>query len=89
MMTGEGPFGPVEMGGMFSVLKVRRDQKPGDYSSPAWFQHPPGTVASEFTSAMADAQRSGTDGGVSMPRDRTPADSTEVQVRKPGAHGEH
>jgi hypothetical protein len=31
MMTGEGPFGSVEMGGMFSVLKVRRDQKPGDY----------------------------------------------------------
>lgn len=26
MMTGEGPFGSVEMGGMFSVLKVRRDQ---------------------------------------------------------------
>jgi FtsP/CotA-like multicopper oxidase with cupredoxin domain len=89
MMTGEGPFGPVEMGGMFSVLKVRRDQKPGDYSSPAWFQHPPGTVASEFTSAMAEVQRSGTGGGVSMPRDRTPANSTEVRVRKPVTHGEH
>ncbi|MDB4214715.1 copper oxidase [Burkholderiaceae bacterium] len=26
MMTGEGPFGSVEMGGMFSVLKVRDNQ---------------------------------------------------------------
>ncbi|MFX5634240.1 hypothetical protein ABTE18_20460, partial [Acinetobacter baumannii] len=23
MMTGDGPFGPVEMGGMFTVMKVR------------------------------------------------------------------
>jgi len=44
MMTGTGPFGPLEMGGMFSVLKVRKDQKPGDYSNPGWFQHPAGTV---------------------------------------------
>ena len=36
MMTGEGPFGSVEMGGMFSVLKVRKEQKPGDYSNPGW-----------------------------------------------------
>ena len=25
MMGGSGPFGPIEMGGMFSVVKVRRD----------------------------------------------------------------
>ena len=25
MMTGEGPFGPIEMGGMFTVVKVRKD----------------------------------------------------------------
>ncbi|WP_214278479.1 hypothetical protein, partial [Escherichia coli] len=31
MMGGEGPFGSVEMGGMFSVVKVRADQKAGDY----------------------------------------------------------
>ena len=28
MMTGAGPYGSVEMGGMFTVVKVRRDQKP-------------------------------------------------------------
>ena len=45
MMTGEGPFGPIEMGSMFTTLKVRADQKPGDYTDPGWYEHPPGTVA--------------------------------------------
>jgi hypothetical protein len=42
MMTGEGPFGSVEMGGMFSMVKVRKDQKPGDYKDPGWYKHPAG-----------------------------------------------
>jgi hypothetical protein len=45
MMTGEGPFGPIEMGGMFTVVKVRKDVAPGDYADPGWFEHPEGTVA--------------------------------------------
>jgi len=45
MMMGEGPFGPLEMGGMFTVMKVRADQRAGDYSDPGWYRHPPGTVA--------------------------------------------
>ena len=47
MMTGTGPFGPIEMGGMFTVLKIREDQAPGDYSDPGWYDHPPGTVSYE------------------------------------------
>ena len=31
MMTGTGPFGPIEMGGMFTVVKVREGLAPGDY----------------------------------------------------------
>ena len=42
MMAGQGPFGAVGMGGMFSVVKVRRDQPRGDYSDPGWYKHPPG-----------------------------------------------
>ena len=57
MMTGTGPFGPVEMGGMFSVLKVRRDQKPGDYSDPGWYKQPPGTQAFEWTGHAAEPAR--------------------------------
>ncbi len=49
MMTGTGPYGSLEMGGMFSVLKVRKDQKPGDYSDPGWYAQPAGTQAWEWT----------------------------------------
>jgi len=45
MMMGEGPFGPIEMGGMFTVVKIREDLAPGDYSDPGWYKHPTGTVA--------------------------------------------
>lgn len=45
MMWGDGPFGNLEMGGMFTVLKVRDDLKPGDYDDPGWYKHPKGTVA--------------------------------------------
>lgn len=45
MMTGEGPFGSVEMGGMFSVFKIRDNQPEDNYQDPGWFKHPKGTVA--------------------------------------------
>jgi hypothetical protein len=77
------------MGGMFSVLKVRRDQKPGDYANPPWYQNPPGTVASEFGGPMAEPERSGQGGDASMPRNRQPAEPAEVQVRKPVDHNDH
>ncbi len=44
MMTGEGPFGPIEMGGMFTVFKVRENLTNYD-EDPGWYQHPEGTVA--------------------------------------------
>ncbi|NGY04584.1 multicopper oxidase family protein [Solimonas terrae] len=40
MMTGQGPHGAIEMGGMFTVLKVR-DELPGDGRDPGWYR-PPG-----------------------------------------------
>jgi FtsP/CotA-like multicopper oxidase with cupredoxin domain len=45
MMMGEGPFGPLEMGGMFTVIKVRENLAGDDYRDPGWYKHPPGTVA--------------------------------------------
>jgi FtsP/CotA-like multicopper oxidase with cupredoxin domain len=47
MMTGDGPFGSIEMGGMFSMIKVRDDLAHNDYRDPGWYRHPPGTVAYE------------------------------------------
>ena len=48
MMTGDGPYGSVEMGGMFSILKVRADQARGDYTDPGWFKNPVGKQAYEY-----------------------------------------
>jgi hypothetical protein len=45
MMMGKAQFGNVEMGGMFTVVKVRDDLAPGDYRDPGWYRHPKGTVA--------------------------------------------
>ena len=92
MMTGQGPFGGVEMGGMFSVLKVRKDQKPGDYKDPGWYQHPPGEVAFEWTGAMSNPARFSAEGGQSMPRMVNPKQEVEVQIRKPqntSSHSNH
>lgn len=38
-----GPFGVIEMGGMFTILKVREGLK--NYTDPGWYNHPEGTVA--------------------------------------------
>jgi len=89
MMAGAGPFGSVEMGGMFSVLKVRKHQKPGDYKDPGWFKHPEGTVAHEYTGPLATPARFKAEGGQSMPRAQKPASPTEVQIRKPTSHSGH
>ena len=45
MMAGNGPFGALEMGGMFTVVKVRDNLAPGDYGDPGWYPNPSGTVA--------------------------------------------
>jgi FtsP/CotA-like multicopper oxidase with cupredoxin domain len=45
MMMGKGPFGNIEMGGMFTVIKIRDELKSYD-EDPGWYRHPPGTIAS-------------------------------------------
>jgi FtsP/CotA-like multicopper oxidase with cupredoxin domain len=44
MMMGKGPFGNIEMGGMFTVIKIR-DQLASYDRDPGWYRHPQGTVA--------------------------------------------
>lgn len=48
-----GPFGVIEMGGMFTILKVRKDLK--DYGDPGWYQHPEGTIASSVGSKEGES----------------------------------
>jgi hypothetical protein len=78
MMTGFGQFGPIEMGGMFSVVKVRDGLKSGDYKDPGWYQHPKGTVSYEWTGLPRDATRAAPAPG--------PA---EYKAVKPGGHSNH
>jgi len=53
MMMGRGPFGNLEMGGMFTVVKVRNDLRREDYGDPGWYPNPPGTVARRVSEAPA------------------------------------
>jgi manganese oxidase len=86
MMTGDGPYGSVEMGGMFSMVKVRRNQKRNDYGDPGWYAAPKGTVAYEFTGELPAAPTGRSPGTGSMPSRRAPGSpDVEVRVRKPGA----
>ena len=57
MMTGWGPHGPIEMGGMFSVVKVREGISADDYSDPGWYENPPGTQAWEWTGELPNQTR--------------------------------
>ena len=63
MMAGEGPFGSIAMGGMFTVLKVREDLAGYD-EDPGWYDNPPGTVSEsaeqwgESPGAAADSDQS-------------------------------
>ena len=54
MMTGWGPHGPIEMGGMFSVVKVREGISADDYSDPGWYTNPPGEQAYEWKGEIPD-----------------------------------
>jgi manganese oxidase len=86
MMTGQGPFGSLEMGGMFTTVKVRRHQQPGDFRDPGWYKHPPGTVAHEFEGELPPIQRPPANAQAGAAR---PANDVEVQVRKPTGHSGH
>ena len=85
MMTGSGPFGALEMGGMFTVMKVREGLARDDFQDPGWYRHPEGTLAREWTGAAPAAQRAAPErksagrGGAER----------ELRARKPPARGGH
>ena len=49
MMMGKGPFGNLEMGGMFTMIKVRDDLASGDYRDPGWFATPQASRARKIS----------------------------------------
>jgi hypothetical protein len=63
MKGAPGPFGYIDMGGMFTILKVREGIT--SYDDPGWYRHPPGTVARAATAE--ELRRDGID-SLSHPR---------------------
>jgi hypothetical protein len=61
MMTGRGPYGAIEMGGMFSTVKVRRGLARDDYRDPGWYRAPAGSVAYEWKGEAPTAPRAPAD----------------------------
>ncbi len=55
MMGRDGPYGTIDMGGMFTVLKVRENLT--SYADPGWYQPPAGTVAQK--ASRQDLERDG------------------------------
>ena len=81
MMTGRGPFGNLEMGGMFTMLKIREGLGRNDYRDPGWYRHPAGTVAREWTGELpAPAQAPGVPAADAQP-------AAPASARKPQSHG--
>jgi hypothetical protein len=79
MMTGFGQFGPMAMGGMMTVMKIREGLGTNDYADPGPYQHPPGTVAYEVQSEPASPPARRSENSASRP----PANA--LKVVKPGA----
>ena len=84
MMTGTGQFGPIGMGGMFTLLKVRADQKADDYSDPGHYRYPPGTVAYEFSGALPEPARFQAE--LSAGRKDASGALPTLRARKPAGH---
>ncbi len=82
MMTGTGPHGEIEMGGMFTLMKVRPGQKKGDFGDPGWYQAPKGSTAYEWTGELPPA--------VSAPAAKVPAGAKPLEVtRDKKGHDHH
>ena len=84
MMTGQGPFGGIEMGGMFTVVKIREGLARNDYKDPGWYSQPPGTGAHEWTGEPLASIRAPDIENLS-PK----SDETVLKVTKGGSHGSH
>lgn len=80
MMAGKDQFGAIEMGGMFTTVKIREGLARNDYKDPGFYKHPNGTVAHEVVNDLPPVSRStpiNTEEGV------------ELTVRKPTGHTGH
>jgi FtsP/CotA-like multicopper oxidase with cupredoxin domain len=83
MMTGTGPYGPIEMGGMFTTLKVRADLAADSYADPGWYEQPAGSQAFEYQGGLAQEP-------IRPPASGAAGGNAQGSVRKPsGPHSSH
>lgn len=80
MMSGTGQFGAIDMGGMFTTVKVREGLASNDYKDPGYFKHLKGSVAREVVNDLPPVERSDI---------KTPEAGIELNVRKPSGHEGH
>jgi hypothetical protein len=86
MMTGQGPYGALEMGGMFTTVKVRAGLARNDYKDPGWYAQPKGTQAREWTGALPEAPRAA---GAPATAGAAAAKPADVNVKRGGHAGHH
>jgi len=79
MMMGNGQFGSLEMGGMFTTVKVRDGLAKNDYKNPGDYKNPSGTVAHAVEVDTTKVLR----------QKFNDKDGFEVNVRKPTNHSGH
>jgi manganese oxidase len=86
MVGGPGPFAYIDMGGMFTILKVRREVN--GYADPGWYEHPANTVAE--SASDADLRRDGVDLSriTVAPTIPTPPEQLKLDERS-SAHSDH
>jgi hypothetical protein len=72
-------LGALEMGGMFTVVKVREGRARADDGDPGWYRHPSGTVAYEWKGEPPAATR----------KPAAAAEGPPMKARKPSGHAGH
>ncbi|MFC5474517.1 multicopper oxidase family protein [Paraherbaspirillum soli] len=88
MMTGAGPFGGIEMGGMFTMVKVRKGLASNDYKDPGWYKHPPGTLAYEWKGDDA-AMPVATQAPDAKRMAAKPGEKVLKVIKRGGSHSDH
>lgn len=80
MMMGTGQYGAIDMGGMFTTVKVREGLARNDYKDPGPYKHPQNSVAREVVNDLPPIER---------PAINESQDGMEMSVRKPMGHMGH
>ena len=88
MLGAAGPFSYIDMGGMFTILKVHPDLK--SYDDPGWYKNPPGTVADD--ASAEDLKRDGMEADIRAAltaQQAARAAGNQLPLVSPGGHGGH